>query len=552
MDIGPEYDSPSAPAAPVYFCSTCGKPFDQETSHLRHVQYCLRRAARKKPARQQACHFCRSSKSKCDFRSPCSRCFAKDKVCSYGRRDTLTSTATRRNVAITTGWPSESSQSTPSPLSAILRDVPVSIPNLDFDGGQVLATQPSGSLNNTFSDSIRFDESVCFGFDTPTSTAFAEVGKYPAVDIFPESALGGSDPILQAHTETDPLQFIDADSYEASPDGLVASFAPLTCSLAANREHLYSLVPSPSYTIQSQEKPSSRLISNGCRRFLVSILRTYPRMMTQPDNLPPFVHPLGCRLHYDEEEIRPVKSVSFNSTDFVPLKPLVACHGIAHIFVSRNTHSDDFLWRTIDSEQCRIMDDIQTLSRGEILAAIQSIVIYTIIRLIGSGREYFTTNRGMLRNMKKLAERFTQLFPGPLSPTHERDSRPTWEDWIFEESRRRLSITCFLMALVVGTEGSDDIANPFCLPLPGSKVLWEARSDWAWEKEYGMSWKNSKPDRSRLDTVGDLAIAHMQRGGGTDPTMGGGLNGATDEILDTWHAGLDGLGMMLAAVIADV
>lgn len=116
----------------------------------------------------------------------------------------------------------------------------------------------------------------------------------------------------------------------------------------------------------------------------------------------------------------------------------------------------------------------------------------------------------------------------------------------------RLSITCFLMALIVGTEGSNDIANPFCLPLPCNKVLWEAKSAWAWEKEYGVSWKKAEPDHSRLSTVGDLAIAHMQRGGGTDPAMRGGLNAAAEEILDTWHAGLDGLGMMLAAVIADV
>lgn len=111
---------------------------------------------------------------------------------------------------------------------------------------------------------------------------------------------------------------------------------------------------------------------------------------------------------------------------------------------------------------------------------------------------------------------------------------------------------CFLIALVVGTEGSNDIETPFYLPLPGTKTLWEARSQWVWEKEYGASWKDFKPGESRLGTVGDLAIARLQQRGGANATVRGNLKGALDEILDNWHADLDGLGMMLAAVVADV
>lgn len=117
---------------------------------------------------------------------------------------------------------------------------------------------------------------------------------------------------------------------------------------------------------------------------------------------------------------------------------------------------------------------------------------------------------------------------------------------------RRLYIVCFLIALVVGTEGSNDIETPFYLPLPGTKTLWEARSQWVWEKEYGASWKDLKPQESRLGTVGDLAIARLQQRGRANATVRGNLEGALDEVLDNWHADLDGLGMMLAAVVADV
>ena len=39
-------------------------------------------------------------------------------------------------------------------------------------------------------------------------------------------------------------------------------------------------------------------------------------------------------------------------------------------------------------------------SRGELLTALQAMVIYTIMRLIESGRGFFLQNREMLQTMK--------------------------------------------------------------------------------------------------------------------------------------------------------
>lgn len=39
-------------------------------------------------------------------------------------------------------------------------------------------------------------------------------------------------------------------------------------------------------------------------------------------------------------------------------------------------------------------------SRGEIVAAIQAMMVYTIMRLVDSGREYFVSNRDMFNDMK--------------------------------------------------------------------------------------------------------------------------------------------------------
>ncbi|KAJ2905387.1 hypothetical protein MKZ38_005485 [Zalerion maritima] len=326
------------------------------------------------------------------------------------------------------------------------------------------------------------------------------------------------------------------------------------------------------YEQPSFSSPNWR-ISNGCRQFLVSILRTFPRMMMRPDNLPPFVHPLGCGLHYDKQQVWSIDSCAetASAAGFAPLNPLAACASVAHLFASRTVNSEEFLWRTIDGEHRRLLDEMSGFSQGETVAAIQAMVIYTEMRFIASGPDGLRTNKlDFIKTMQKLSERFTQLCPGPFSPSHIREaaSRPSWEDWILEETRRRITVCCFLTALVLGGDIRDFMAEPFLLPLPSSKTLWEAslRSREAWEREYdhdggscsisGDQLQDGHRQQLRLYTLGDLTLAKQYAGGSSGPAISGsgnmGGNGAIDHALDSWHAGLDRLGMMLAAVLADL
>lgn len=152
MNEGRELGNPPNLQTSMYFCTTCGKPFDQEISYTRHVQYCRRRAAKKRPARQQACQFCRSTKSKCDFLSPCTRCVTKNRICSYDQHyGVSTSVATNPNDAVS------SVNSVSNPLSAAgispvgHFNASASVPCLDFGPGLELAPQP---------DNLRFDDAT--------------------------------------------------------------------------------------------------------------------------------------------------------------------------------------------------------------------------------------------------------------------------------------------------------------------------------------------------------------------------------------------------------
>lgn len=139
--------------------------------------------------------------------------------------------------------------------------------------------------------------------------------------------------------------------------------------------------------------------SADLRRLIVSMLRTFPRMMTRPGSMPPFIHRVGCGLHYENVDVEgafpaaikdgTTSSASASSSSalfapfygcatqetsdtslpttnahrtvlFMPLPIMAACVGISHAFVTRSAHSDEFLWRSIDKEHQTIVNNVCT------------------------------------------------------------------------------------------------------------------------------------------------------------------------------------------------
>ncbi|KAK4442505.1 hypothetical protein QBC34DRAFT_454677, partial [Podospora aff. communis PSN243] len=292
-----------------------------------------------------------------------------------------------------------------------------------------------------------------------------------------------------------------------------------------------------------------RQISPGCRQLIISTVRSFPRMMTRLDNLPPFIHQHGCQLHFGlplMSEVVPVFSPEAGG----PLRPLAACMRLAQVFVSQAPDAAGLLWDGVDSEHRRIVSEMADFSPGETLASLQAMIVYTIMRLMDSGISYFIVNRDLLKTNRDLAAHFLRLSPGPFSSPHARLCRPTWEEWIFEETRRRIVAICFLLDLVAGSADICELlADPYAIALPSSKMLWQARDAAIWEREYAVEWEQLTTNQARVDTLGDLALAKGVGNGGSGAQ--GRLAGLFADALDNWHAGLDGLGMLIAAVIAD-
>lgn len=108
------------------------------------------------------------------------------------------------------------------------------------------------------------------------------------------------------------------------------------------------------------------------------------------------------------------------------------------------------------------------------------------------------------------------------------------------------------MALVVGCEACDIILNPYAIPLPARKAMWEARTAVEWGIIYDEWCSQGRNGKPRLDTLGDLVMAKQsqQNLSSGEVAMRGTFGSGIDDILDDWHANLDGLGNMLAAVLA--
>jgi hypothetical protein len=298
-----------------WFCSICGKVFDEGNAasgsaapvpilrrlvltkaaiEIPHARHeqYCRRRAARAP-RPRACQSCRRSKIKCDFHLPCSRCAARQIVCTYRK-------------------PHE------DPISLPSNDETVNIRN---------ATSVEDGAMTVLSG---------MGLRTAIGTPNLNFG------LSNDSALSSDQMTNLFNVEnTAGLVLISGDLFAArftiSISTIVTTYIPIQASTV---------------TVQ----PSETFFSTGIRQHIINVIRAYPRMMTRPGNLPPFIHPHGCALHFDQ---RPGTRVDdYGTANFAPLHPLAACISIAHMFNSRMSGSEDLLWRTIASEQQRLMGEV--------------------------------------------------------------------------------------------------------------------------------------------------------------------------------------------------
>jgi hypothetical protein len=184
-----------------------------------------------------------------------------------------------------------------------------------------------------------------------------------------------------------------------------------------------------------------------------------------------------------------------------------------------------------------------TMSKEDVLAAVQAQLIYIIMRVaVGDAQKSAECNLQMLVTFQILCEHFTKLCEEPFCLPEKWSPRSTWNDWVFAESRRRTACVWFLISRVVSIKTGipcDAIESYRTLPLPCPETLWEASTRDAWVSEYDVY--GAITPHAGLNSFGSLIESNKR---GEEPTHA--------RRLDVWNAQADKLGSLLNAAVSMV
>ncbi|KAH6951568.1 hypothetical protein DER45DRAFT_635677, partial [Fusarium avenaceum] len=266
----------------------------------------------------------------------------------------------------------------------------------------------------------------------------------------------------------------------------------------------------------SLARVSNRLSSlQHASRVIMQMLYAYPQMVLRRQTFPPFIHP-----HWHEKRLPDT---------------LATCMSIAQLFAARTPETEPFLWRTISAEEERFREQLYTMTPREVHMCLEVMIIYMMMAMRESGTEGKERTSRLFETTELIGSHFLDLA-GSYSTSEQTEPSFTWEDWIFAESRRRMACLWLVISCVITIESGkicDGCSALDTLPLPSSRLLWEARSleDWQTEKAFhDMS--------SPLTTLGELVRAKEDSG---DPLHA--------QKLQTWETGSDQMAAMLTLAV---
>ncbi|CAH0026966.1 unnamed protein product [Clonostachys rhizophaga] len=270
-------------------------------------------------------------------------------------------------------------------------------------------------------------------------------------------------------------------------------------------------------TLTALKQPSPE--AEASATIVMHCIRSYPQMMLRRQTFPPFIHP-----HWHTEKLP---------------ENLVNCMSIAQLFVTRTSENSPFLWRTIDNEVSRFKDEANEMDVRVVQTAAQATLIYLIMLAVDEAEDMSARGARLLEVFQILSFRTRDLCGGIfLAPPECKHPSPSWEEWIFTESRRR--INCFYFAVREVIQAKADVP---CVPpgahrqvaLCSAKTMWEARSREGWEEE--MAIQNM--GRLHIDLWSLGALLDAQR----HPE-----DAMYAQLLEIWGANTDKMGVLMSVV----
>ncbi|KAJ2977656.1 hypothetical protein NQ176_g4250 [Zarea fungicola] len=319
-----------------------------------------------------------------------------------------------------------------------------------------------------------------------------------------EGALAQWDPIDSVTTQPSSSGTWDLNFEDIDPLAVDAAFAepqfsdPMMATLA---DETY-MMQDPDLVPWMPRMPARRLFQS--RAFpkashkplvvlLTGILRSYPYMMLRRNSLPPFVHSF-------------IFSHAENGVGKPQQQALITCVGLVQLFKNRSDLNKSMVWKLIKLEQDRILANHSEFDRWELLASLQALLIYCLLRLqeVPAGQDGLET--GLITTVNRVFDKLVVLAGGIFQIKFADETNVTWLDWVFNESRRRTVLIFQILGLLIdlSTEASS-YANcgQILIPLPKNSTLWTADGPAAWKAECDDVFAKERPVYGVSDS-GDL------------------------------------------------
>lgn len=291
-----------------------------ESSRNRHVPYC-RRTQGRHLIRPASCIACSVAKTKCTSESGCSRCILRGLDCVYedskGRSRQCSNPKSRTSQVRRPSPASYEDDFIHEISDNGLGKAPWSLPvdeNLELnDDCYFLDTLGYNALQPSFGKDADIFIPSDFAPDCRTKEPYTPrnpgVTKYPTTQgLLPYAEVIFQQPVPQS-------------TWTTSGDPMSISCYQSACVL----KPLLMATPVAQYNAT----------------YIIRTLRAYPRMILRKATFPSFMHP-----HWHGS---------------LP-EPLASCMSIAQIFASRNPETSSFVWRTIRTEQQRLVDQVCSVS----------------------------------------------------------------------------------------------------------------------------------------------------------------------------------------------
>ncbi|KFY15662.1 hypothetical protein V492_01859 [Pseudogymnoascus sp. VKM F-4246] len=208
------------------------------------------------------------------------------------------------------------------------------------------------------------------------------------------------------------------------------------------------------------------------------------------------------------------------------------------------------------------------LNKWELLAGLQALSIYLLIRLDEGETEQTNLDSLLLATVTILSKRFSHgdITRDTQQALPTADSEVPWENWLFEESRRRLGpyllpyneqnswrlklnlrlcVVYQVINMLVYFDPAElcDLQKDLVLaPLPAKKRLWEADNEFMWKMENEIDpWAQTNYGLARNGELVKLDKSDIYC---NDKVLPYELSGSPSSTAswEEWCSGMDGLG----------